>query len=167
MSLRCIGSWLLAIRRSVPSSLNEPSGSPEEPKWLTADAVIAINAFEVAATGEPFAVLDRGKLDGALTRPLNLFLYDGENDILTLAVSLLMAIAKAHAFAQGNERTAFFSMGAFLRANGYDIGIPDRTAFGVIVTAAVTGEMAPQDLEAVLESYVVPVAGNGQRSTEA
>lgn len=132
---------------------------PNEPQWLTADEIIAINVVEVAATGEPFVVLDRGKLDGALARPLNLFLYDREDDILVLAVSLLMAIAKAHAFAQGNKRTAFFAMGTFLRANGYDLSLPDRTAFGDIITAAVAGEIAPQDLETVLYRYVVPGAG--------
>jgi death-on-curing protein len=139
----------------VPSSPSEP---PDELRWLTADEIIAINAREVAATGEPFVVLDRGKLDGALARPLNAMLYDGVDDILALAVSLLMAVAKAHAFAQGNKRTAFFAMGLFLRANGYDLGLPDRAAFGEIITAAVADEIAPQDLEAVLDRYVGPAA---------
>ena len=113
----------------------------------------------MTATGEPFIALDRGKLDGALLRPLNLLLSEGEDDILTLAVSLLMAIAKVYAFARGNKRTAFFAMGTFLRANGYDLGLPDQSAFGDIITSAVAGEIDPEDLAAVLDRYVVPVAG--------
>ncbi|WP_162561406.1 type II toxin-antitoxin system death-on-curing family toxin [Methylobacterium terrae] len=79
----------------------------------------------MGATGEPVPVHDQGKIDGALARPPNLLLHEGEDDVLTLAVSLLIAIAKPHAFAQGNKRTAFFAMGTFLRANGYDLGLPD------------------------------------------
>ncbi|NGM34745.1 hypothetical protein G4G93_12540 [Methylobacterium sp. DB0501] len=79
-----------------------------------------------------------------------------------------MAIAKAHAFAQGNTRTAFLAMGTFLRANGNDLGLPDRTAFGEVITAAVAGEIAPQDLEMVLDRYVVLLSGGEQlRSWEA
>ncbi len=50
-------------------------------------------------------------------------------------------------------------MGTFLRANGYDLGLPDQTSFGDIITAAVADEIAPQDLEAVLYPYVGSAAG--------
>lgn len=131
--------------------------SPSEPRWLTAETVIAINEYEVAATGEPFFVLDRGKLDGALGRPLNLFHYEGVEDVLTLAVALLMAIAKAHAFAQGNKRTAYFAAGVFMRANGFDLRIEDHEGFGALITAAVAGQIDPKDLEEAFASYVYPM----------
>jgi death-on-curing protein len=123
-----------------------------------ADEVVAINAYEVGATGEPFLVLDHGKLDGALARPRNLFLYEDQDDVLTLAVALLMAVAKAHAFAQGNKRTAFFAMGVFLRANGYDLAVPDTRAAADVIVRAVAGEIEPAELETALEGYVIPIS---------
>jgi death-on-curing protein len=42
-----------------------------------------------------------------------------------LAVTLMAAIARAHAFEQGNKRTAFAAMRLFLRINRYDTGFED------------------------------------------
>ena len=62
-----------------------------------------------------------GLLESALARPRNAFAY-GEEDIIVLAVALMAGIARAHAFEQGNKRTAFAAMRLFLCANGFDIG---------------------------------------------
>ena len=97
---------------------------PNEPRWLPIDAVIEKNRLEVEETGERHLLRDIGLLEGALGRPQNAFAY-GEQDIVALAVRLLAAIAQAHAFEQGNKRTAFGSMWHFLRLNGYDLDIED------------------------------------------
>lgn len=131
--------------------------SPSEPRWLTAEEVIAINAYEVAATGEPFVLRDRGTLDGALARPLSRFLYEAEEDVAILAVTLLMAIAKAHAFAQGNKRTAFFAAGAFLRVNGYRLDLPDTVVCADILVGAVEGTRSVDQVEELFADSVVPV----------
>jgi death-on-curing protein len=92
---------------------------PNEPRWLPIDAVIEKNRLEVEETGERHFLRDTGLLEGALARPQNAFAH-GEEDIVILAVRLLAAIAQAHAFEQGNKRTAFGAMWHFLRLNGYD-----------------------------------------------
>jgi death on curing protein len=97
---------------------------PNEPCWLPIDAVIEKNRLEVEETGERHFLRDRGLLEGALARPQNALAY-GEDDILVLAVRYLAGIAQAHAFEQGNKRTAFGSMWHFLRLNGYDLDIED------------------------------------------
>jgi death-on-curing protein len=55
-------------------------------------------------------------LESALARARNAFAY-GEEDIVVLAVSLMAGVARAHAFEQGNKRTAFAAMRLFLRAS--------------------------------------------------
>ena len=140
-------------RSSVPASPSEPV----EPEWLTIEEVIGINEYEVAATGEPFIVLDHGKLEGALARPKNLFLYEQEEDVLVIAVSLLMSIAKAHAFAQGNKRTAFFAMGAFLRLNGYDIDLPDHVRHADLIVDAIEDGTYVSILISIFSLYIFEV----------
>ena len=90
---------------------------PNEPRWLPIEAVIEHNRIELAETGETHFVRDIGLLESALARPRNALVY-GEEDIVVLAVTLLAGIARAHAFEQGNKRTAFAAMRLFLGANG-------------------------------------------------
>jgi len=44
---------------------------PSEPLWLGPEEVIAINLAVVADTGEPFGLIDLGRLQGALASPRN------------------------------------------------------------------------------------------------
>ncbi len=88
------------------------------------EAVTEYNRLEVEATGEHHFVRDLGLLESALARPRNAFSY-GEEDILALAVALMAGIARAHAFEQGNKRTAFEAMWHFFRLNGFDLAIDD------------------------------------------
>ncbi len=92
---------------------------PDEPRWLPIAAVIEHNRLESEATDEPHFLCDRGLLESALARPQNFFGF-GEEDIVALAVALMAGVARAHAFEQGNKRTAFGALWHFLRLNGYD-----------------------------------------------
>jgi len=89
-----------------------------EPRWVTAEAVVALNREAVAKTGEPHQLLDRAALEIAVKRPWNVWVYFMDQDYATLAMSLLVAIAGAKAFAAGNERTAYRAAAALLDANG-------------------------------------------------
>jgi death on curing protein len=91
---------------------------PTEPRWLSVDAVVALNREEVEKTGEPHKLVDRAALDIAVKRPWNVWVYFMDQDFATLAMSLLVAIAGAKAFAAGNERTAYRAAVALLDANG-------------------------------------------------
>jgi prophage maintenance system killer protein len=89
-----------------------------EPRWVTAEAVVALNRDEVAKIGEPHELRDRAALDIAVKRPWNVWIYFMDQDFATLAMSLLVAIAGAKAFAAGNECTAYRAAVALLEANG-------------------------------------------------
>lgn len=49
------------------------------------------------------------------------------------AATLLMEIARRHPFADGNKRTAFESMLAFLELNGKKLKVGPRSRFNVVV----------------------------------
>jgi len=98
---------------------------PNEPRWLPIEAVVEINRAVVVTSGEPHLLRDQGLLESALARPRNFFGF-GEEDIVVLAVSLMVGIAQAHAFTQGNKRTCFVAMVQFLKINGYDLAIDSR-----------------------------------------
>jgi prophage maintenance system killer protein len=89
-----------------------------EPRWVLLEAVVALNRAETAKTGERHALLDRAALEIAVKRPWNVWVYFMDRDFATLAMSLLVAIAGARAFAAGNERTAYRAALALLEANG-------------------------------------------------
>jgi death-on-curing protein len=97
---------------------------PNEPIWLPVEVIVEHNRLELADTGEHHFVRDFGLLESALARPRNAFAY-GEEDIVVLAVALMDGISRAHAFEQGNKRTAFAALRLFLRANGYDTSFDD------------------------------------------
>jgi death-on-curing protein len=128
---------------------------PNEPAWLPIDAVIEYNRLEVEASGEHHFVRDLGLLDSALARPRNAFAY-GEEDIVVLAVALMAGIARAHAFEQGNKRTAFEAMWHFLRLNGYDLAIEDTETWADAVISLIEHRSTEEDFAQALRPVVVP-----------
>ena len=88
-----------------------------EPRWVSLDAVVALNREEVEKTGEPHRLLDRAALEIAVKRPWNVWVYFMDRDFATLATALLVAIAGARAVAAGNERTAYRAAVALLEVN--------------------------------------------------
>ncbi|MCR4368688.1 MAG: type II toxin-antitoxin system death-on-curing family toxin [archaeon] len=49
------------------------------------------------------------------------------------AATLLMDIARRHVFADGNKRTAFEAMAAFLKVNGKELEVGETSRFNVVV----------------------------------
>jgi len=128
---------------------------PNEPRWLPIEAVIEHNRLELAGTGEKHFVRDLGLLDSALARPRNAFAY-GEEDIIALAVALLAGISRAHAFEQGNKRTAFAAMRLFLRSNGFDTVFDDTVAWADEIISLVEHRSTEEDFIRALRPFVVP-----------
>jgi death on curing protein len=125
-----------------------------EPRWLPIEVVIEHNRLEVEATGERHFVRDYGLLESALARPRNFFGF-GEEDIVKLAVILMAGIAQAHAFEQGNKRTAFEAMWHFLRTNGYDLAITDSQPWADEIIALVEHITTEEDFVLAIRPFVV------------
>lgn len=127
-----------------------------EPLWLEPEEVILLNHQIVAATAEPFALLDPGLLESALGKPRNHWLYEHEEDVVALATALLFGIARNHAFEEGNKRTAFEAALIFLENNGYAFGGGDEIMWAMAVIAVIEHKMTEHEFEALLGKYVVP-----------
>ena len=56
-------------------------------------------------------------LESAWAKPINRWAYEGAEDVLTLAVTLMSGVAQNHPFQQGNKRTAFQAGLLFLHLN--------------------------------------------------
>lgn len=124
-----------------------------EPAWLTADLLIQFNDLTVSATGEPHVVRDLGGLEGAVARPVNHWHY-GEQDVVALAVALLLGIARNHPFLQGNKRTAFAAADYFLYLNGYDLAVEDSEAMADFIVDAIRGDVSGQHLIEIFSQAV-------------
>jgi death on curing protein len=129
---------------------------PNEPNWLPIEAVIEHNRLELAETREPHLVRDLGLLESALARPRNAFAY-GEEDIVVLAVTLMVGISRAHAFEQGNKRTAFAALRLFLRANGYDTTFDDTISWADEVIGLVERRISEEEFVRRLRPFIVAV----------
>jgi death-on-curing protein len=118
--------------------------------------IIEINQDAVTATGEPFFLRDGGLLESAWARPQNYWAY-GEDDIIVLAVTLLIGIAQNHAFEQGNKRTAFTAALMFLELNGYEFVGADSDELGQMVEAVMADEMTTEDFTEIFREGVAPL----------
>jgi len=56
------------------------------------EAVVLFNKQQTSETGENHALLFPEKLEGALMRPQNAWLYEKQYDIVSLTVNLMLAI---------------------------------------------------------------------------
>ena len=83
----------------------------------------------------------------------SLGIYQGEEDVVVLAVALLAGIAQNHPFAQGNKRVALVGARNFLQINGYDLGIDDE-ALGPAIVDLVAGHIDEEDLAEILEEHL-------------
>jgi death-on-curing protein len=86
-------------------------------RWIALPLVYAIHDRQIAEHGGLAGVRDPGAADSALARPQNLAAY-GEADAADLAAAHAFGLARNHAFADGNKRTAWVAARLFLADNG-------------------------------------------------
>jgi death on curing protein len=86
---------------------------------------IAIHERVLRGLGEaPRPLRDEGLLESALNRPQMATYYEGA-DVIRQATLLGTGISQAQAFLDGNKRTAFQTLDAFLLVNGWEyVGEP-------------------------------------------
>lgn len=97
--------------------------------WLSPERVKELNEIALYE-GETHALNPGSDLEGALNRPRGHYQFGGVESLYELAAMHAVAITKAHAFQDGNKRTAILTVRAFLRANGmgFDFGPHDDEA---------------------------------------
>lgn len=91
-----------------------------DPIWVPLQAVYLIHDRQIARHGGAGGLRDAGLLETAHARPQNKYVYE-QADVMTCAAAYAFGIAKAHAFTDGNKRTAFVVAATFLRLNGFHL----------------------------------------------
>jgi death-on-curing protein len=86
-------------------------------RFIGENVVMAIHSQEIARHGGADGLRDPAALEGALARPRQLAAY-GTPDAADVAAAYAFGIAKAHAFVDGNKRTAWVVSRLFLADNG-------------------------------------------------
>ena len=87
-------------------------------RWVNRSVLLLLHDESLAEHGGAPGLRDEGLLDSALSRAVNLSLYE-DPDFAQLAAAYGVGLAKNHAFVDGNKRAAFLAVGLFLGANGY------------------------------------------------
>lgn len=90
----------------------------KQPVWVPLAAVITIHDRQIARHGGASGMRDKALLEMGCARAMNLAAYEGA-ELNEIAAAYAFGIAKAHAFVDGNKRTAFVTAITFLRLNGY------------------------------------------------
>ena len=91
-----------------------------QPKWLGEQITQIIHEQSLAQHGGGEGLRDKGALVSALAYPQNLYAYE-DAKLERLGAGYLFAICKAHAFVDGNKRTAWAAMRTFLIINGAEL----------------------------------------------
>jgi death-on-curing protein len=126
--------------RSVAAAL----GTETDIKLITAIEVAAIHDAMIADFGGTPGVRDEGLLYSAVGRQLQTLTY-GDSSVHSVAASLTFGVALNHAFLDGNKRTAFGAMIAFLDANDINIKYDPVEAHQVFMGLA-AGRVTEQEL---------------------
>jgi len=108
------------------------------PRWVPLAAVIIIHDRQIARHGGGAGLRDRALLEMACARPMNLFAY-GSPALGDLAAAYAFGLVKAHAFVDGNKRTALVTALTFLRLNGY--GFPETKEGLRMVESLASGDV--------------------------
>lgn len=115
----------------------------------------------MAATGEPYGLLKPGELESALYSPQNAYYHGGEEDILVLASTLMLSIARNHPFEQGNKRTGFVAGVMLLELNGYTLSA-DYTGVAHEFVAVIAHKLDEEEFTDALYDLLEPIgACNG------
>ena len=103
--------------------------------WIDPSVILAVHDEQIAEHGGSAGLRDRGLLESALTRPLNVAAR-GKPDYADLAACYGVGIAKNHPFVDGNKRTAFVAVELFLTLNGWKLSASDPDAVLAMLAVA-------------------------------
>lgn len=127
-----------------------------EPVWVPLQAVLIIHDRQIARHGGAPGLRDIQLLEAAVERPRNKAAY-GEPSLEEIAAAYAFGIAKAHAFVDGNKRTAFVTSATFLRLNG--LGLRPDPLDGVRAMENLASGVISEETFAVwLSKLMIPVA---------
>ncbi|MEO1362526.1 MAG: type II toxin-antitoxin system death-on-curing family toxin [Pseudomonadota bacterium] len=126
------------------------------PVWVPLSAIIVIHDRQIARHGGAPGLRDSALIETGAARALNRSTY-AEPTLFELAAAYAFGIAKAHAFVDGNKRTAFVTAATFLRLNGYQFR-PDPVDGVRMMEGLASGEVSEADFAVWLKAGAAPLS---------
>lgn len=118
--------------------------------WLEKQALLVLHDQTIMKHGGSRGIRDEGLLESALARPQNLLAYVEQVSLARLGAAYAFGIAKNHPFVDGNKRAAFAALGAFLKANGWNLTATKVDATRVFLRLAAS-EISEDELTTWIE----------------
>lgn len=125
-----------------------------EPRWVPRLVLDAVHLDQLREHGGLPGVRDEHVLESALARPRQQWAYDRKADLALLAAAYGFGIATSQLYNDGNKRTAFLAMAAFLGLNGREIEATEPEVVTVMVGLA-GGQMTERALAGWLRGHIV------------
>ena len=126
-----------------------------DPTWVPLAAVLAIHDRQIDRHGGAPGLRDRALLEMGCARAMNLAAY-GDAGLAEIASAHAFGISKAHAFVDGNKRTAFVTALTFLRLNGYAVRPPPIEGVRMMEDLA-AGHVSEAEFATWLSSGMTPI----------
>ena len=125
------------------------------PDFVEKSGVLEIHADIIKSFGGATGLRDEGLLESALAQPQATFFGEFLHPTISdQAAAYLYHIAKNHPFMDGNKRTAFATMIAFLSMNGYDLNLSSEEAYTLVMRIA-QGEMTKEEISEFIQQYLL------------
>lgn len=105
--------------------------------FLDYDRIVQLNRLAIKTFGGSDGVRDKGLIESAINQPQASFggEYLHENKY-QMAAAYYFHISESQGFSDGNKRTGFLALFAFLRLNGCDLTIPDDYLWPILLEVA-------------------------------
>ena len=113
-------------------------------RFVQNSAVFPMHAAIIREFGGEQGIRDQGLLESALDRPKNLYHYD-KADLFQMAAAYCYGIIKNHPFVDGNKRTGFVVMYAFLSMNGVELTASEEESV-IVITGVADGSVDEKTL---------------------
>lgn len=123
--------------------------------WVPLAAVTAIHDRQIARHGGAPGLRDQALLEMGCARAMNLAAYESAG-LSEIAAAYAFGIAKAHAFIDGNKRTAFVTAITFLRLNGHAFR-PDPVEGVRMMEDLASGDLTEADFASWLEQGMAAI----------
>lgn len=105
--------------------------------FLDFDRIVQLNRLAVKTFGGSDGVRDKGLIESAIYQPQasigDQYLHE---TIYQMAAAYYYHISESQGFSDGNKRTGFLALFAFLKLNGCDLTIPDDYLWPMLLEVA-------------------------------
>jgi len=125
------------------------------------EQVIETNKFLCEQGGNPFGVLDEGKIESALHSAFYPGSYPFQaGGIAKIAGVLCFYLVKAHAFMDGNKRVGALVARTFMNENGWDLKYPEKekngkSGLGNIILKCASSEVDKDEVMEWFENHKI------------